>query len=333
MRTLRVLIFLMILAPAIHASEPVPRVSPIRPVSTYSIVARDAETGDLGVAVQSHWFSVGALVPWAQAGVGAVATQSMVEASYGPKGLDLMAAGHDAVSVLSTLLYEDEHSDIRQVAMVDARGSAAVHTGARCIPEAGHYLGQGFSVQANLMGPATVPEAMAEAFEKTSGPLAERMVAALAAAQGEGGDIRGRQSAAILVVRAESTGQSWNDRLVDLRVEDHPEPVKELQRLLKIHRGYEQMNAGDLAVERGDLDGAEKAYAQAEYILGDNLEARYWHAVAMVNAGAVERALPIFADIFNRGDNWRELTPRLVVSGFLEADEATLAKIMAAGGN
>jgi len=332
MRPVSVLFVLMILALSAFASEPVPRVSPIRPVSTYSIVARDAETGDLGVAVQSHWFSVGALVPWAQAGVGAVATQSMVEASYGPKGLDLMAAGHDAVSVLSTLLFEDEHSDIRQVAMVDARGSAAVHTGARCIPEAGHFLGQGFSVQANLMGPATVPEAMAEAFEKTSGPLAERMVAALVAAQAEGGDIRGRQSAAILVVRAESTGQSWNDRLVDLRVEDHPEPVKELQRLLKIHRGYEQMNAGDLAVEMGDLDGAEKAYAQAEYILGDNLEARYWHAVAMVNAGAVDRALPIFADIFNRGDNWRELTPRLVGPGFLKADEETLARIMAAGG-
>ena len=333
MRTLRVLFVLMILAPSAFAAEPIPRVSPIRPVSTYSIVARDAETGELGVAVQSHWFSVGALVPWAQAGVGAVATQSMVEASYGPKGLSLMAEGHDAVSVLSTLLEQDEHADIRQVAMIDARGSAAVHTGGRCIPEAGHYLGQGYSVQANLMGPATVPDAMAKAFEKTSGPLAERMVAALAAAQAEGGDIRGRQSAAILVVRAKSTGQPWNDRLVDLRVEDHPEPIKELQRLLKLHRGYEQMNAGDLAVEKGDLDGAEKAYAQAEYILGDNLEARYWHAVAMVNAGAVDRALPIFADIFTRGDNWRELTPRLVGSGFLQADEETLAEIMAAGEN
>ncbi len=297
------LIALMTLTPSVFASGPIPRVSPIRPVSTYSIVARDPITGDLGVAVQSHWFSVGALVPWARAGVGAVATQSMVEASYGPKGLDLMAAGHDAITVLSTLLEQDEHADIRQVAMVDANGSAAVHTGGCCIPEAGHHLGQGYSVQANLMGPATVPDAMAKAFEKASGPLAERMVAALAAAQAEGGDIRGRQSAAILVVSAESTGQPWNDRLVDLRVEDHPEPVKELKRLLEMHRGYEQMNAGDLAVEKGDMEGAEKAYAQAEYILGDNLEARYWHAVAMVNAGEIEKALPIFADIFRRGDN------------------------------
>ncbi len=333
MRPLIVLLVLMILAPSALASEDIPRVSPIRPVSTYSIVARDPVTGDLGVAVQSHWFSVGALVPWARAGVGAVATQSMVEASYGPKGLDLMAAGHDAISVLSTLLEQDPHADIRQVAMIDTRGAAAVHTGGRCIPEAGSHLGQGYSVQANLMGPATVPDAMAKAFEKTSGPLAERMVAALAAAEAEGGDIRGRQSAAILVVRAESTGRPWNDRLVDLRVEDHPEPVMELKRLLRIHRGYEQMNAGDLAVEKGDLEGAENAYAQAEYILGDNLEARYWHAVAMVNAGEIERALPIFADIFTRGDNWRELTPRLVGVGFLQADEETLARIMAAGSN
>ena len=181
------------------------------------------------------------------------------------------------------------------------------------------------------MGPATVPDAMATAFEKATGPLAERMVAALAAAQTEGGDIRGRQSAAILVVRAEPTGQPWNDTLVDLRVEDHPDPVMELKRLLQLHRGYQQMNAGDLAVEKGDLEGAEKAYAQAEQILGDNLEARYWHAVAMVNAGEIERALPIFADIFTHGDNWRELTPRLVEPGFLKADEGTLKRIMAAG--
>jgi len=331
MRSLVVLMVLIILAPSVLASEPIGRVSPVRPVSTYSIVARDPVTGDLGVAVQSHWFSVGALVPWARAGVGAVATQSMVEASYGPKGLDLMAAGQGAIPVLSNLLEQDPHADIRQVAMVDAGGSAAVHTGGRCIGEAGHHLGQGYSVQANLMGPATVPDAMARAFEKTSGPLAERMIAALAAAQAEGGDLRGRQSAAILVVRAEPTGQPWNDKLVDLRVEDNPQPVKELKRLLKLHRGYEQMNAGDLAVERGDLEGAEKAYARAENILGDNLEARYWHAVAMVNAGEIERALPIFADIFTRGDNWRELTPRLVGPGFLKADEETLQRIMAAG--
>jgi uncharacterized Ntn-hydrolase superfamily protein len=332
MRTVSLILILMASTVSALADEYIPRVSPIRPVSTYSIVARDPETGDLGVAVQSHWFSVGALVPWARAGVGAVATQSMVEVTYGPNGLDLMAEGHDAVSVLSDLLGKDERQDIRQVAMVDAFGNAVAHTGANCIPEAGHKVGQGYSVQANLMGPATVPDAMAQAFEKARGPLAERMIAALAAAEKEGGDIRGRQSAAILVVRAESTGEPWNDKLVDLRVEDHPEPVRELERLLTLHRGYEQMNAGDLAVEHGDLDGAEIAYARAEDILGDNLEARYWHAVAMVNAGALDRALPVFADIFRRGENWRELTPRLVGPGFLKVDEETLARIMEAGG-
>ena len=311
-------------------AAPVSRISPVRPVSTYSIVARDPVTGDMGVAVQSHWFSVGAVVPWARSGVGAVATQSMVDPSYGPLGLELMAAGRGAEATLAALLLADEHSDIRQVGMVDAKGIAVSHTGDRCIEAAGHVVGDGFAVQANLMGPDTVPAAMAEAYRKADGPLAERMVAALAAAQAEGGDIRGRQSAAMIVVRAEPTGQTWNDVLVDLRVEDHPDPVVELKRLLRLHRGYEQMNAGDLAVEKNDLEGAETAYAAAESILGDNLEARYWHAVAMVNAGEIERALPIFAAIFAKGENWRILTPRLVKSGFLEADPENLARIMAA---
>jgi len=312
-------------------AEPVSRISPVRPVSTYSIVARDPVTGDMGVAVQSHWFSVGAVVPWARSGVGAVATQSMVDPSYGPLGLELMAAGRSAEATLAALLLADEHSDIRQVGMVDAKGISVSHTGKRCIEAAGHVVGDGFAVQANLMGPDTVPAAMAEAYRKADGALAERMVAALAAAQAEGGDIRGRQSAAMIVVRAEPSGQTWNDVLVDLRVEDHPDPVVELKRLLRLHRGYEQMNAGDLAVEKNDLEGAETAYAAAESILGDNLEARYWHAVAMVNAGEIDRALPIFAAIFAKGDNWRILTPRLVESGFLEADPETLARIMAAG--
>ena len=298
---------------------------------TYSIVARDPATGDLGVAVQSHWFSVGSLVTWARAGVGVVATQSMVDPSYGPLGLELMAAGRNADAALRGLLEADARADIRQVGMVDATGRAAAHTGANCIAEAGHRVGNGYAVQANLMGPATVPAAMAAAFEAAEGPLAERMIAALAAAEAEGGDIRGRQSAAILVVRAEATGRPWQDVAVELRVEDHPAPVAELGRLLRLHRGYEQMNAGDLAVEHGDLEAAGRAYAAAEGILGDNLEARYWHAVALVNAGELEMALPLFAEIFARGANWRELTPRLVAPGFLQVDEAGLARIMAAG--
>ncbi len=309
-------------------AQPIPRVSPVRPVATYSIVARDAKTGEMGVAVQSHWFSVGALVPWAKAGVGAVATQSMVDPSYGYEGLSRMAQGASPHAVLQELLFEDDHPEIRQVAMVNARGEVAAHTGGRCIAYAGHITGRGFSVQANLMGPSTVPQAMAEAFQNAKGPLAERLVATLAAAQAEGGDIRGRQSAAVLVVRAEASGEQWNDVLVDLRVEDHSDPVVELTRLLEMHRGYEMMNAGDLAVEENNLRGADYFYGEAERILGGYLEARYWHAVALVNAGKIDAALPIFGRVFYGGENWRELTPRLVTAGFLTADRDVLNRIM-----
>jgi uncharacterized Ntn-hydrolase superfamily protein len=242
-----------------------------------------------------------------------------------------MAAGRSAGDALRGLLEADAHSDIRQVGMVDARGRTASHTGDHCIPEAGHRVGDGYAVQANLMGPTTVPEAMARAYEGAEGPLAERLVAALAAAEAEGGDIRGRQSAAILVVAPEATGRPWEDVRIDLRVEDHPTPVAELRRLLNLHRGYEQMNAGDLAVEQGDLAAAQEAYAMAEKILGDNLEARYWHAVALANADDLEAALPLFATVFARGENWRELTPRLVPGGFLKVDDEELARIMAQG--
>lgn len=302
--------------------------SPIRPVSTYSIVARDPATGEMGVAVQSHWFSVGSVVPWARAGVGAVATQSMVDASYGPLGLDLMQAGRSATDALRGLLEADDASEIRQVAMIDASGDVSAHTGARCIPAAGQVVGENFSVQANLMDRNTVPAAMAEAFRASRGALAERMLAALEAAQGEGGDIRGRQSAAILVVKGTSTGRPWADTVVDLRVEDHPTPVQELRRLLRIHRGYEQMNEGDLAVEAGDLVKAEAAYGQAEDILAGNLEASYWYAVALCNSGQTDQAVAKFHAVFADGPNWKRLTPRLVETGYLEADAELLARIL-----
>lgn len=318
----------MLLASPTVGEEPGPRISGVRPVATYSIVARDEQTGQMGVAVQSHWFSVGALVPWAEAGVGAVATQSLVDPSYGSKGLALMAQGIRPDIALQELLAADAHPDIRQVAMVNGRGEVAAHTGGRCIAHAGHHVGRGYSVQANLMGPESVPQVMATAYEETKGPLAERLVAALAAAQEEGGDIRGRQSAALLVVRAEATGEKWNDVLVDLRVEDHPEPVVELTRLLALHRGYEMMNAGDLAVEEGNLRGADYFYGEAERILAGNLEAKFWHAVALVNAGKVDKALPLFGTLFHADENWRTLTPRLMAGGFLETDDATLQRIM-----
>ncbi|MEM6347858.1 MAG: DUF1028 domain-containing protein [Bacteroidota bacterium] len=295
---------------------------------TYSIVARDPDTGEMGVAVQSHWFSVGSLVTWGEAGVGVVATQSFVNPAYGPQGLALMKTGLSAEQSLEALLAGDEGREVRQVAMLDANGMVAAHTGNNCIQAAGHFVGDNFSVQANLMANDQVWPAMAEAFEKAEGPLAERMVAALAAAQAVGGDIRGKQSAAILVVKGKSSGQVWSDRVVDLRIEDHPEPIKELQRLMRVHRAYEHMNAGDIAIEEKNEAKALAEYAAAEEMFPDNLEMQYWHAVSLVNIGQLENALPMFQAIFSKDENWRELTPRLIPVGLLTLSEEELEQIM-----
>lgn len=295
---------------------------------TYSIVARDSATGDLGVAVQSHWFSVGSLVTWAEAGVGAIATQSFVNPDFGPQGLALLKAGLTAQQALRTLIMADEGRDVRQVAIVDAMGNVAVHTGEKCIEAAGHRTGTGYSAQANMMHNDGVWDAMADAYEENADqPLAERLVAALEAAEATGGDIRGSQSAAILVVRARPTGQVWRDRLVDLRVEDHADPVQELKRLLKVHRAYNLMNAGDLAMEQGNIDKAIELYGNAEKLFPDNLEMQFWHAVNLANAGQLKAAQPLFKKVFDQGDNWRELLPRIHAVGLLNVDAATLKKL------
>ncbi|MDZ7291697.1 MAG: DUF1028 domain-containing protein [candidate division KSB1 bacterium] len=299
-----------------------------RPVHTYSIVARDPATGQLGVAVQSHWFSVGPLVPWAEAGVGAVATQSFVDPAYGPLGLELMRAGKTAKQALEGLLKSDPGEEVRQVAMIDAKGNVAAHTGSKCIPAAGHLIGDNFSVQANLMLNDKVWPAMAEAYKNTNGDLADKMLAALDAAQAVGGDIRGKQSAAILIVSGTNTGRPWVDRLMDLRVEDHPEPLKELRRLVNVHRAYQHMNAGDLAVEHGDYAKAMQEYAAAKAMMPDNLEMIYWHAVNLVNIGKLEESLPLFKKIFAGDPNWAELTPRLPKVDLLKVDETQLQKIL-----
>jgi len=295
---------------------------------TYSIVARDSITGEMGVAVQSHWFSVGSVVTWAEAGVGAVATQSFVDPAYGPLGLDLMRARKTARQALDALLGSDSGRDVRQVAMIDVNGNIATHTGSKCIRGAGHIVGRNFSVQANLMLNDKVWPAMARAFETATGSLAERMLAALDAAQSVGGDIRGKQSAAILIVKARSTGRPWADRTMELRVEDHPEPLRELRRLVGVHRAYEHMNNGDLAVEHNDVDGALREYGAAEAMFPDNQEMKFWHATALINAGRIEQSLPIFKEIFARDSNWAILLPRLPASGSLMADEAILKRIL-----
>jgi len=287
------------------------------PVSTYSIVARDAETGEMGVAVQSHWFSVGSIVTWAEAGVGAIATQSFVEPAYGPRGLELMRSGLSAVQALGALTLVDTGRDVRQVAFIDATGQVAAHTGAKCIESAGHHVGEGYSVQANMMLNDEVVPAMAKAYESTEGDLADRLMAVLAAAQSVGGDIRGKQSAAMLIVKAESTGQPWADRVLELRIEDHPTPIAELERLLRVHRAYEHMNAGDVAVEHEDLELAMAEYGKAAELLPDNVEVQYWAAVTLATSGKLEKSLPMFRAVFAADPNRIELTKRLFKPGII----------------
>ncbi len=288
-----------------------------RPVHTYSIVARDEVTGQMGVAVQSHWFSVGSIVTWAEAGVGAIATQSFVDPAYGPRGLELIKSGLSAEQALEALLLVDEGRNVRQVAFVDTSGRVAAHTGAKCIEAAGHHVGEGFSVQANMMLNDEVVPAMAKAYESTEGDLAERLMAALDAAQSVGGDIRGKQSAAMLIVTSESTGRSWADRVLELRIEDHPTPIAEMRRLLRVHRAYEHMNAGDLAVEHDDLELAMAEYGKAAELLPDNVEVQYWAAVTLATSGKLDQALPIFRTVFAADPNWVELTRRLVKPGII----------------
>ncbi len=295
---------------------------------TFSIVARDTITGEMGVAVQSHWFSVGSLVAWGKAGVGVVATQSFINPSFGPRGLSLLENGLTPKMAVEDLLKLDAGRDVRQLAILDFKGNVFSYTGKNCIAEAGNIVGSNFSVQANLMEKNTVWPAMAEAFKNTTGSLAERLMAALEAAQKEGGDIRGKQSAAILVVKAKSTGNSWEDKVVDLRVEDNPNPIKEMRRLLTIQEAYEFMNKGDLAVEIGNNKLAKKYYMRAQKLNPDNLEMKYWYAVTLANNGEIEEASKIFKAIFKINSNWKTLTPRLVKAKLLTVSKKDLDKIL-----
>jgi len=301
---------------------------PQRPVHTFSIVAIDKRTGDMGVAVQSHWFSVGSIVAWAEAGVGAVATQSFVEPSYGPLGLELMKAGKTAGEALAALLKADRNEDVRQVAMVDARGRVAAHTGTNCIAEAGNSIGDGYSCQANMMLKASVWPAMAKAFEAAGGELVDRLLVSLEAAQKEGGDIRGKQSAAVVVVRAKGSGFWWKDRIYDLRVEDSPDPVPELKRLVRLNKAYNRMNRGDELVTERRVDEAVIEYSAAMEMFPDNAEMVFWPAVTLASTGRVEESLPLFKKVFAMDQNWATLLSRLPSVGQFPKDEALMKRIL-----
>lgn len=295
---------------------------------TYSIVARDTVTGEMAVGVQSHWFSVGPLVAWGKSGVGVVATQSFVNPAYGQEGLELMSSGISAEQALTQLVEQDRGRAFRQVAFLDASGSVSAFTGEKCVEAAEHLTGRNFSVQANMMLNDEVVPVMAEAFVRFSDyPLAERIVEVLKAAQAAGGDIRGQQSAALIVVGPEKTDKSWKDKKIDLRVEDHKTPVKELERLLKVARAYEYMNRGDLAVEEGNMEKALKEYGTAEKMLPGNLEMKFWKAVALANNDQLEKARPIFEKVFEQDENWKEMLKRLPPSGLLTISEEELKEL------
>ena len=322
MKTILMIIALSLLAPLAFASDRG------ETVNTYSIVAYDSATGEFGAAVQSHYFKVADVI-WLKAGIGAVATQSLVDFAYGPLGLDMMENGKSAKDALAGLLASDSNFQVRQVAMIDRNGTVATHTGTKCIPEAGYHIGKFYSVQANLMRNNTVWGAMAKAFEETKGDLAERMMTALEAAQKEGGDIRGMQSAAIAVVTGKPTGMIWRDRLIDLRVDDSPQPLVELRRLLNISRAYQHMDRGDEYIADKKIDSANAEYETASRLDPGNPEIQFWHAQTLVMAGEVDRALPIFKEVFKADSSWRILVPRLAKVDLLPNDEKIISRIVA----
>jgi uncharacterized Ntn-hydrolase superfamily protein len=275
---------------------------------TYSIVARDPATGELGVAVQSHWFSVGSVVPWAEPGVGAVATQSMADPSYGPNALDLIRAGRTAQEALDKLVRQDESQSVRQVTVVDSQGRVAAHTGDRCIKFAGHEISRGFVCAANMMRGETVPHAMARAFSIANGDLAERLVAALEAAEGAGGDVRGRQSAAVVVVRARD--EQWN-RSVDLRVEDAEQPLVELRRLMRLRAAYDLAERADELTAAGRTQEAALLYRRSMEVAPENDELRFWGGLALVQLNERVGGLEAVKSAIEANEGLGELLSRL----------------------
>ena len=295
---------------------------------TYSIVARDPRTGELGVAVQSHWFAAGGSVPWAEAGVGAVATQAFLEMSYGPRGLDLLREGATAEEALRRLLADDPDADVRQVGIVDAAGTVATHTGTRTIPGAGHAAGEGFTCQANMMWTDTVWDAMATAYATAEGDLSHRLLVALDAAEGERGDIRGRQAAGILIVGPDRLDEPWRGVRMHLHVDDHPDPNAELRRLVEVHRAYEHLERSEELELEHDTAGVRREREAALAAGPDLLEVRYWAAIGMATEGRHEDAVALMASVEESGPGWRELLQRLVDHELMDIPPEAAARLL-----
>jgi uncharacterized Ntn-hydrolase superfamily protein len=294
--------------------------SSLRLAATYSIVARDPATGELGVAVQSNYFSVGTEVSWAEPGVGAIATQAIIEVSYGPKGLELLAQGVSPEQALEQLVTQDPGAPLRQVGVVDAQGRVAAHTGAACIPACSHALGESYSIQGNMLDSDEVLRAMGPAFEKAEGDLAERLMVALEAAERAGGDVRGRQSAALLVVSGERPENSWEGRLFDLHVEDDPHPLAELRRLLRVRRAFTLFEQARVNIGLGDLDTALEQIHRARELKPDDSQFAFWIGMALANVGRNEEAKRWLAEAFESTEAWREMAYRLRDMGVYSGD-------------
>ena len=296
---------------------------------TFSVVARDSATGEVGVAVQSHWFSVGTVVSWGRAGVGVVATQSFVNKSFGPRGLDLMESGLSPQAALDSLLASDEGRDVRQVALIDVQGRVAAHTGKSCIQYACDQVGESYSVQANMMLGPDVCMAMDMSMKQSAGkPLAERLILAMEAAQAVGGDFRGQQSAAVLILPGKRTGQPWEDVLVDLRVDDHPAAIDEIRRLYRVHQAYEHMNRGDYFVEIKDMPSAMREYNAARELMPEQVELQFWTALTLANVGEQKKADTLFKEVFHAEPIWRIIMPRLAAVGLVTVSAAELERIL-----
>ena len=295
---------------------------------TYSIVAFDEASGQIGAAVQSHWFAVGASILWAEAGVGAIVTQSFIEPSYGPSAIDLMKRGKKASAALKDLLARDHLRESRQISVIDKNGDTSTYTGNSCVGAAGHITGHSFSVQANMMENESAWIAMEKCFTESRGDLADRMLQSLEAAEKAGGDIRGQQSAAMIVVSCRKSDNFFNDRLFDIRVDDHPKPLTELRRLTEITRGYHHMNNGDNLCTKGKFFEASVEYSKASKMLEHPSEAHFWQAVSLAAEGRINKANIIFNELFARQPKWKKMVSRLPAAGILPDDPELLKKIV-----
>lgn len=287
-------------------------------ISTFSIVALDPSTKDLGVAVQSRYFSVGSTVPWAEADIGAIATQSFVNVSYGPRGLQLLREGLNVEEVIGRLTQNDEGKEFRQLGIVDAKGNASAFTGSRCLDWAGSKVGKNYAVQGNILASEDVVNRMVYRFESTQGDLAERLVAALDGGQEAGGDARGRQSAAMLVVRRNRGRAGYGDRYIDLRVEDHTDPIVELKRLLVMHHVYGLIDEGEDKMTTGDLEGALKAVKSALSLNPGNDDAHIDYAIICLKLDRKQEALKEFKEALRLNPRMKTLIKQLPGAGLMD---------------